>query len=398
MRLFEGDVDCTNLLPRLLGKNLHGALRRHTVCWHVREQGPLHGAGDVHDTGLRILDELRQVLTVVPVKAHRLEPAIEHSCLILPILGQAVADHHICQHHISHIVPNTSVDKLNTPLVCEVVTNLVADLFTPLVDQVWHILPADLCCVYVEDATCCRHVPSRSVSRSHVQDHVHVLQGERSSWVQKLMIPVAACEESMVLQEINLRALLEVLWLPLRQQVQAQVVIDTIAIAAGRGRPHMQVLVVPMRHDDSITSGLINLRCCNGEVRVSLQRPEQLTCKISFHWVSVIVHEHRILGLQQGLNLQKAGNGGISVSHRHLCVVAKETCANGSSLNVAAAANVGISIVDVHILWKHCGKVAHEFFELAASIFHSHNEADMCRKISIRTAGIRRRHRVRDAR
>ena len=28
--------------------------------------GALHGARDVHDTGLRILDELRQVLTVVP--------------------------------------------------------------------------------------------------------------------------------------------------------------------------------------------------------------------------------------------------------------------------------------------------------------------------------------------
>mmetsp|Transcript_10062 Transcript_10062/g.12255 ORF Transcript_10062/g.12255 Transcript_10062/m.12255 type:complete len:200 (+) Transcript_10062:711-1310(+) len=199
MRLFEGDVDGTNLFPRLLGKNFHGALRRHAVCGNISRQCPLHGAGDVHRSRGRTLDELRQVLAVVTVEANRFEPTVENSCLVLPICGQAVTDNYICQHHISHIVPNAGINKLNTPLVGEVVSDLVSDLLSSLVDQVWHVLPANLCGVYVEDTPCCGHVPSGGVAGSHVEDHVHVLQGEGSSWVQELVIPVTAGEKGVVL-------------------------------------------------------------------------------------------------------------------------------------------------------------------------------------------------------
>ena len=112
--------------------------------------------------------------------------------------------------------------------------------------------------------------------------------------------------------------------------------------------------------------------------------------------------------------------------------MSKEPLADGLRVDVAAATDVRICVVDVHILepltkpgrpmnsarksWnigphteplrpfprpralgKHSCEVAHEFFELATCVLHRHHQADMLREILIGAAGVGRRHSVGDA-
>mmetsp|Transcript_116034 Transcript_116034/g.328353 ORF Transcript_116034/g.328353 Transcript_116034/m.328353 type:complete len:200 (-) Transcript_116034:384-983(-) len=182
----------------------------------------------------------------------------------------------------------------------------MTDLLTSLVHQVRQVLPSNLIRVDVEDTTCCGHVPSRGVTRAHVQDHVHVFQGEGAAGVQQLVVHSGPREKGVVLKEVDLRSLVEIFWLPLRQQVHAKVVIDTVASGAGGRRPDVQVLVVSMGHDDFIARSLVDLRSRDWVMGIRLKGTEHLASKGGLHRVCVVVHEDRVFGLEKRLDLQEA--------------------------------------------------------------------------------------------
>mmetsp|Transcript_58938 Transcript_58938/g.140412 ORF Transcript_58938/g.140412 Transcript_58938/m.140412 type:complete len:260 (-) Transcript_58938:227-1006(-) len=257
------------------------------------------------------------------------------------------------------------------------------NLLAPLVHEVWDVLPGDLGRVDVENATCRGHVPGRGLSRTHVQDHVHVLQREGARRVQKLMVSIGSGEERVVLQKIYLRALLEVLRLALGEQMQAEVIVDPVAIAAGRRWPHVQVLVMPVRHDDLVGCGLIDLRSRNGVVGVRLQCAEHLAGEVPLHRVRVVVHQHSVLGLQHRLDLQEAGNGGIAIAHGHLGEVAEELRAHRGGIHVPASTDVGVGIEDGHISREDRGEVTQKILCLCAGVLHGHHQANVLDEVGI---------------
>mmetsp|Transcript_32903 Transcript_32903/g.65257 ORF Transcript_32903/g.65257 Transcript_32903/m.65257 type:complete len:318 (+) Transcript_32903:359-1312(+) len=225
--LAECDLDHSELLSRLVRQNLRGRSRRDAVLGHISRQGQACGAGDIHRARYRLFDEFRQQLAVVTVEANALEPAVEDRGLVLPILRHGwPIDHNVGKVDVAHVVPDPAVGELHAPLPRQISAHLMADLLAALVHDVGQVLPSDFPRVHVEDAARRGHVPSGSVPRPHVQDHVHVLHGEGCARVQELMVHIRAREEGVVFQEIHLRALLEVVGLALRQQVQAQVVVD----------------------------------------------------------------------------------------------------------------------------------------------------------------------------
>mmetsp|Transcript_17716 Transcript_17716/g.28428 ORF Transcript_17716/g.28428 Transcript_17716/m.28428 type:complete len:273 (-) Transcript_17716:348-1166(-) len=261
-----------------------------------------HGAGDVHLSPIWILNEVGQVLAVVAVEAHAFEPAEEDGSLVAPVSGQVcLLDDNFRKHDISHIVPNTGVHKLHIPLVREVGPYLVANLLAALVDQVWQVLPSDLLDVHVKQDAGGWHIPCRGVTSPHVEDHVHVLQGKGATSIQELMIPVCTCHEGMVLEEIHLWALLEVIRLPLREQMQTQIVVDAVAVAAGAGLggANVEILMVPMRDDDLVAGSLVDLRGSNRKAWIGLQSTIHLAREVTLHGKGIIVHQHSVLGLQE---------------------------------------------------------------------------------------------------
>mmetsp|Transcript_79298 Transcript_79298/g.256363 ORF Transcript_79298/g.256363 Transcript_79298/m.256363 type:complete len:498 (-) Transcript_79298:417-1910(-) len=314
--LLERNVNGARLFLLLPGQDLLGGLRRDAVSRHVRGQFDLHGAGDVDRSMCRLLDEVRQVLVVVAIEANALEPAVENRGLVLPLRGEPRAlEDDLREHDVAHIVPNAGVHKLDSPLVGQVGAHLMTNLLAALVNQVGQVLPSDLVRVHVENAAGSRHVPCRRVARAHVQDHVHVLEGERTRRVQQLVVPVGARHKGVVLEKVHLRALLEVLRLALRQQGEAQVVVDAEAFAS-RGRTHVQVLVVAMRYDDLVGRRLVDLGGGDGVVRVRLESTVHLACEVAFHGVRIIVHENRVLGRQHRLDLEEARDGRVAGAHR----------------------------------------------------------------------------------
>mmetsp|Transcript_18138 Transcript_18138/g.50098 ORF Transcript_18138/g.50098 Transcript_18138/m.50098 type:complete len:342 (-) Transcript_18138:959-1984(-) len=161
VRLPERYVDGTSLLPWLLRQDLHCRLRGHTVRRHLRGERLLHGAGNVHQARHGFLNEIGQVLAVVAIEANTLKPAEEHGSLVLPIRWKGfLLQYHAREHHVAHVVPDACVHELHPPLLGQVGADLVADLFTALVDEIGQVLPSDLVGINVEDATRCRHIPS----------------------------------------------------------------------------------------------------------------------------------------------------------------------------------------------------------------------------------------------
>mmetsp|Transcript_30240 Transcript_30240/g.70302 ORF Transcript_30240/g.70302 Transcript_30240/m.70302 type:complete len:201 (+) Transcript_30240:756-1358(+) len=200
MRLSERDVDGTNLLSLLPGKDVHSRPGWDPVRGHICGERLLHCAGDVHSASGRVLDEVRQVLPVVPVEAHTFKPTVECSGLVLPIRGEVlVLQYHVGQHHVAHVVPYASVDKLDAPLLGEVGADLVPNLFTALVNQVRQVFPGDLVGVHIKDTPRRGHIPRRGVPRSHVEDHVHVFKCEGATRVQQLVIAIGASKEGVIL-------------------------------------------------------------------------------------------------------------------------------------------------------------------------------------------------------
>mmetsp|Transcript_99978 Transcript_99978/g.214155 ORF Transcript_99978/g.214155 Transcript_99978/m.214155 type:complete len:242 (-) Transcript_99978:608-1333(-) len=235
------------------------------MLWHVRGKSLLHAARHLHGTcHWGLLDKLGQHLAVVAVEADAFEPTVKDCGLILPVLGQGLPlQHHSGQHHIAHIVPDARVHELDAPLLRQVSADLVADLLTALVDEVGEILPRDLRRVDIEDAPRCRHIPGGGVAGTHVENHVHVLEREGATRIEQLVILVRTCKEGVVFEEVNLRTLREIIGLPLRQKVQAEVVVDTKTLSAGGGTD-MEVLVVPVRNDHPRCRRFVDLRCRDG--------------------------------------------------------------------------------------------------------------------------------------
>mmetsp|Transcript_2048 Transcript_2048/g.5165 ORF Transcript_2048/g.5165 Transcript_2048/m.5165 type:complete len:592 (+) Transcript_2048:322-2097(+) len=395
--LLERDVNGAGLLLLLPGQDLLGGLRRDAVSRHVRGQFDLHGAGHVDRSMRRLLDEVRQVLAVVAIESHTLEPTVEDSRLVLPILWETRAlEHHLCQHHVAHVVPNARVHELDAPLVRQVSAHLVADLLAALVDQVGQVLPSDLFRVYFEDTAGSWHVPSRSVACSHVQDHVHVLQGERAGWVQQLVVPVRPREEGMVLEEVHLGALLEVLGLTLCQQAQAQVIVDA-KTRATFGWAHVQILVVAMWHDDLVASRLVDLRGGDGVVRVRLQGSVHLASEIALHRVRVVVHQHRVLRLQQWLHLKESGDWRVTRANCELCEVLEQPATGLSRFHMSASTNSGVRVEHLHARREDIGEMRQQLLGLRTSVLDGHHEAHRSNQLCVRTRSIPGCYRVWDA-
>mmetsp|Transcript_120112 Transcript_120112/g.383408 ORF Transcript_120112/g.383408 Transcript_120112/m.383408 type:complete len:286 (+) Transcript_120112:1232-2089(+) len=272
----------------------------------------------------------------------------------------------------------------------------MADLLAALIDQVGQVLPSDLVRVDVEDAAGSRHIPRRGVARSHVQDHVHVLQGKRAGWVQQLVVPVGACEEGVVLEEVHLGALLEVLGLALRQQAQAQVIVDA-KTRATFGRAHVQILVVAMRHDDLVACRLVDLRGGDGVVGVRLQGSVQLASEVALHRIRIVVHQHRILRCQQGLHLEETCDRRIACADSELREVLKQPTAGGSRLHVPATPNRGVRVVHAHARRKDLGEMRQQFLGLRTSVLDGHHEANRSNQLCVRTRSIPGCYRVWDA-
>mmetsp|Transcript_367 Transcript_367/g.820 ORF Transcript_367/g.820 Transcript_367/m.820 type:complete len:476 (+) Transcript_367:459-1886(+) len=298
MRLLEGDVDGSDLLAGLVVEDLVSGHGRDTVLRNGGGELDSHGPGDVDHSGRGLLNEVRQILSIISVESDALEPAPEDSRLVLPVAGQGgTLDHDVGEHDVANVVPNASVDELDTPLVRQVGSDLVANLLATLVDQVRNVLPSDLPSVHIEDATRSGHVPRRGVAGSHVQDHVHVLESERARRIQELVVPVGSGEEGMILEEVDLGPLLarEVLGRALREEVEAEIVVDAEASVAGGGAD-VEVLMMSVGHDDLIGCHFVDLRCRNWVLRVRLQRTEKLAGEVTLHWVRVVVHQHGVLG------------------------------------------------------------------------------------------------------
>merc|ERR1719506_888037 len=107
----------------------------------------------------------------------------------------------------------------------------------------------------------------------------------------------------MILQKISLRAFLEVLWQPLRQEVHAEVVVNEVLIVVSNSS--VEVLVVAMRYNDAICRTLIDLRCHNRIVWVGIESAEAFACKIALHGVGIIVHQDSVPCLEHWLHLQE---------------------------------------------------------------------------------------------
>mmetsp|Transcript_32621 Transcript_32621/g.93670 ORF Transcript_32621/g.93670 Transcript_32621/m.93670 type:complete len:364 (+) Transcript_32621:124-1215(+) len=177
--LLERDIDRAELFALLPWQHLLCRQRRDAVLRNIRRQCLLHRARNIHDAIDGLLYKVRQVLAVVTIESDALEPTEEQSGLVFPFRWHAgTIQDHFRQHDVSHIVPDAGVDELDAPLLREVRPHLVADLLASLVHQVRHILPCDLVDINVKDAPCGRHVPCRGVPGAHVEDHVHVLEGE----------------------------------------------------------------------------------------------------------------------------------------------------------------------------------------------------------------------------
>mmetsp|Transcript_81400 Transcript_81400/g.256695 ORF Transcript_81400/g.256695 Transcript_81400/m.256695 type:complete len:654 (+) Transcript_81400:197-2158(+) len=397
VRLLEGDVDGAHLLPLLLREDVRGRPGRNAVLRHVGGKRLPHRPGDVHDACGGLLDEVGEVLAVVAVEAHALEPAVEDGGLVLPVGRQGrPVEHDLREHHVAHIVPDPRVDKFHPPLVGEVRADLVPNLLAALVDQVGQVLPRDLVGVDVEDAPRGGHVPGRGVARAHVQDHVHVLEREGAAGVQKLVVAVRACEEGVVLQEVHLRALREVVRLPLRQQPHAQVVVDAEAVAA-LGGPDVEVLVVPVRHDHLVARRLVDLRGRNGVVRVRLQRAVHLAGKVALHGVGVVVHQHGVLRREQRLHLEEAGDRGVARAHGDLREVGEQPAARLARGHVPAPADGGVGVEDAHARGEHLGQVGQQLLRLRAGVLHRHHEAHRLDELGVGAPVVGERHRLWDA-
>mmetsp|Transcript_25670 Transcript_25670/g.59825 ORF Transcript_25670/g.59825 Transcript_25670/m.59825 type:complete len:357 (+) Transcript_25670:601-1671(+) len=356
MRLLEGNVNA-QLLSLHPWENLGGRLRWDSVLWHLGRQGLLLSSGDRHWLRGWVLDELWQVLTVVPVEADALEPRVENRGLVLPRCGQVILlNDDISKHDVAHIVPDASVHKLNPPLVGQVSADLVSDLLAALVHQIWQIFPCNFAGVHVEHAAGSWHVPSRCVPSSHVEDHVHVFQGERACWVQQLMVGIYSGKEGMVLKEIDLGSLLEVLRLAHCQELHAQIIIDTVTWASRRWSG-VEVLVVSMGNNNAICRHLVDLRGCDWVMRMCLQGAVHLASKVTLHWVSIVVHQHRILGLDKRLSLEETCDWCIGLPNCKLSEVLEKTPSNLASGHMSAPTHSWISIIDVHAPREHAGQV-----------------------------------------
>mmetsp|Transcript_22164 Transcript_22164/g.59112 ORF Transcript_22164/g.59112 Transcript_22164/m.59112 type:complete len:426 (-) Transcript_22164:7-1284(-) len=351
----------------------------------------LLGARDGDGLGRRLVDEVRQVLAVVAVEANTLEPAVEDSSLVLPVRGQAVPlQHDLGEHHIADVVPDARVHELQAPLLREVGANLVADLLAPLVDEVGHVLPRDLIRVHLEHAARRGDIPRRRVAGPHVEDHVHVLEREGAGWVQQLVIPVGPREEGVVLQKVDLRPLAEILRLTLSQQVQAKVVVDAQTLA-GRGRPGVQVLVVPVGHDDPLCRGLVDLRSRYGVVRVRLEGAVHLARKIALQRVRVVVHEHCVLCLQQRLHLEESSDGGVGALHDHLGEVAEQAAAHFACGHMPAPADVRVGVEHVRVCREEPREVRQQLLRLRAGVLHRDYQAHLGHELRVGARGVDRR-------
>mmetsp|Transcript_32621 Transcript_32621/g.93671 ORF Transcript_32621/g.93671 Transcript_32621/m.93671 type:complete len:245 (+) Transcript_32621:1267-2001(+) len=200
----------------------------------------------------------------------------------------------------------------------------------------------------------------------------------------------------MVLQEVHLRALLEIRRLTLGQQIEAQVIVDAQAGPAGR-RPNVQVLVVAMRHNDLVAGGLVDLGRSYRIVRVRLERTEKLACEVAFHGIGVVVHEHGIFRLQQWLHLEETRNGGVTRPSRNFRVIWEEALCH-REVHVPTTTDRRVCVEDVHLLREEFAEVHEQLLRLSASVLHGNDQAHGLHQLLIRACRVGGLHRIRDAR
>ena len=394
--VLEGDLRHEHRLLGLERQEVGGGRRWHPVPGHVRGKAAPDQPRDVDHPRPRRLDEVGEQLAVVAVEPQALEPRVEQRRLVLPRRGQHLgAQDDVRQVDVADVVPDPGVRELDAPLVGQVPPHLVPDLLAALVREVRQVLPHDLVELDVEGAARRRDVPRGGVARAHVQDHVHVLHRERPAAVEQLLEAGGAGEEGVVLEEVHLRALgrAEVGGGAHRQEVEAEVVVDAVPRAAGRGA-HVQVLVVAVGDVDPGVPDLVDLGGGDGVPGVGLEGAVQLAHELMVHGVGVVVHEHGVLGPDVGLRLQEANDWGVAPADLHDGDVVEQLRTELLDRDVATAPDVGVRVDEPHVRRVQVCQPLDDVLALTAGVLDGDNKGHLVNQLLVSARRICWRHHL----
>mmetsp|Transcript_34295 Transcript_34295/g.110145 ORF Transcript_34295/g.110145 Transcript_34295/m.110145 type:complete len:334 (-) Transcript_34295:524-1525(-) len=235
----------------------------------------------------------------VAVVARHLEEAKGESRLVLPCERREVVRvvHVLLDNGVLDVGPEARVWEVCAPLGLEVVARAVRGRLGALVHEVRDVAPGELGDAELEPRSGDEeHLPPL---RADGHDHVKVLEGEGGARVDDGADLVAFNQEAVVLDELGLRALLEVL--PAVERAAEGVVVVHRHPLRRAILDQPQIRLRGVRGERAVRLGLVQHRGGEGVRRVDLlvrlEAAQQLAAEEGVEGVPVVVHQVRVLGL-----------------------------------------------------------------------------------------------------